>query len=64
MRKVHNLKPCPFCGSIKLLECGFGGARGAFISCADCDALGPNAHTPDKAREKWNTRPVKEVSNV
>lgn len=49
-----NLKPCPFCGSDRIVQ----GER-YFAMCVDCGATGPErSHkvSQNKQNEDWNTR--------
>lgn len=52
-REAIALKPCPFCGSDKVISGMTQGRR--FVMC-ECDAEGPTGDTPAKAITAWNTR--------
>ena len=47
---MGDLLPCPFCGSTEAHSVGDA------IMCDGCEAMGPDGHTPDEARDRWNTR--------
>jgi RNA polymerase subunit RPABC4/transcription elongation factor Spt4 len=53
----EKLKPCPFCGSVKLTS------EQHYVSCKDCGTLGPDINDlpkgPNTPFEAWNMR-VKE----
>jgi len=58
MAKIKNALPCPFCGSIDLLQCGSPyEAHGHYISCGQCNTIGPNSKVSSiEALKLWNTR--------
>jgi hypothetical protein len=51
----RELKPCPFCGSIRVMSCHDDGL--AWKECAECGATGPANSKYDPADSPdWNTR--------
>lgn len=51
---LEKLESCPFCGSKKVNlvhEVNY-----SYVTCDDCDAIGPDSIGFDEAIEKWNTR--------
>ena len=54
------MRACPFCGSTKLIMALPQDAGEAFfIECDDCDAMGPNADSPQEALDGWaGTKPA------
>lgn len=51
---TDQLKPCPFCGSLDLVE------TGTAIMCFKCGATGPDS-TSDNEDYLWNNRPAGQV---
>ena len=55
---MAELKPCPFCGGKKIMECRHKSPAMAIrytVKCLDC--MGEMTRTaPHKAREAWNNR--------
>ena len=51
---MTELRPCPFCGSDRLLHTG--GAR-VWVSCIACYGEGPVLRDKSAASEAWNRRP-------
>jgi len=52
--RLENAKPCPFCGSDKIVK----GER-YFAMCVDCGATGPERNadaTVNKFTKDWNSR--------
>ena len=54
---LHELKPCPFCGSgsVALLDA----MRHYSVSCHNCGAQGPSLSNASRARAAWNLRQKK-----
>lgn len=56
---MAELKPCPFCGGVNVfiaeLRTNFFESRYAAV-CEDCQSLGGNCKTEEKAIEAWNRR--------
>ena len=50
--EVEKLKPCPFCGSNTIHDCG------DYFKCLDCGSFGPSEITDvsEPAVELWNAR--------
>lgn len=53
---MDELKPCPFCGSIKVRITFYDDNDVCVVECQDCGALGPIALESAKAIEAWNKR--------
>lgn len=56
---MTEIKPCPFCGSEKLIQNGEGTQQfwkvpACSIKCGICKAHGPECWTSDSAIESWN----------
>lgn len=51
-------KPCPFCGSTNLTHASVPtlGVEMNWVSCLNCQAVGPTDPDPEEAIRKWNTR--------
>ena len=47
-----ELKPCPFCGSVRVAIVG------SFVRCGRCGAVGPFGCSEAEAAERWNNRPA------
>jgi len=62
MTKQIKLKPCPFCGSEKvILEDDM--QEVYWVLCFECNATGPPKNTEAEAFEAWNKRVEKEQPN-
>lgn len=59
-QRFDNLRPCPFCGSHRVLPGGKNdpqvGEEGWFITCIDCRTYGPLCSTQGEAWQRWNYR--------
>jgi len=61
-RSVTGLRPCPFCGAIRLayvsIPDGKGGAKALLIQCEECGATGPIQENGNQKqlRGKWDIR--------
>lgn len=51
---IEPKEPCPFCGGLKM-RCKQSKKWDYFVGCR-CNAVGPNAETPDDAVLKWDHR--------
>jgi len=52
---MGKLLPCPFCGEAQRLKVRASGGRKLWVTCLNCNALGPDTEDPEDA---WNTRPL------
>ena len=65
MRK--ELKPCPFCGSNRIVEETETDNSGCvpmtvwFVKCTACGSFKNSISNPDRAIKRWNTRPAEEA---
>lgn len=51
---MSDLKPCPFCGGVPLMESH--GAFGLCIRCSSCGAMFSSKATPGRLDVAWNRR--------
>jgi Lar family restriction alleviation protein len=62
-----ELKPCPFCGSNRIVEDTATDNTGVvpmtvwFVKCTACGAFKNSISNPDRAIKRWNTRPAKDA---
>jgi len=57
--KKPNKKPCPFCGSMNLVETT--AHPGIYIECLSCRANGRACHDASSAIDAWNLRDTRLV---
>lgn len=64
METVVELKPCPFCGSMKL-DVASTNAESHWIECEMCGAQAPSGETLTEGVALWNSRrPPQQYVNV
>lgn len=58
MTRPPEPKPCPFCGgtNLTLPDMLAGVFDDTFVTCQDCDAIGPSTPSKATAIEAWNDR--------
>lgn len=54
--KGIELKPCPFCGSENVIFVNSSVGFGMWVSCNDCETVGPTCQTKEEAERAWNHR--------
>lgn len=65
-----ELKPCPFCGSNRIVEETETDNSGCvpmtvwFVKCTACGSFKNSISNPDRAIKRWNTRPAEDALNA
>ena len=57
---TDQLKPCPFCGSVRLETNGNSALEDLYLQCSDCTTTGPLCPNTTNLVFSWNDRPIED----